>query len=123
MMWELKAFWLEIVMRSTILFVLVLFRLRNRVGSEISPIDQVVLITVGNLTAAAAIKSDDSMSAAAIAITTFMGLTILMNYLAYKTKIASDLIEGVPKVLVHNGKISWENMKSELLETLELNRL
>jgi len=121
-MWELETSWQELIVRSFFLFVgmLVLFRLTNRGGGELSPIDQVTLITIGNLAASAALKSDDSISAAIIAMSTFVCLSALMNYITYKSRKASRMLEGVPKVLVHNGKILWECMKEERVNEKEL---
>ncbi len=121
-MWELKESWLELVMRSSFLFVMVLLllRLRNRGGGQISPLDQVVLFSIGDLIAGAAIKSDDSLLAALIAATTFVTLRESLNYLSFKNKSVSNVLEGTPKILAHNGNILWDNMRDERINEKEL---
>jgi uncharacterized membrane protein YcaP (DUF421 family) len=114
-MWELKADWLELVVRSAILYgtMLFLFRLSKRQSGEVSPMDIVVLTTVGNLAASAALKSDDSVSAAMIAIATFVFLGIASEFATSRSRIASRLLEGKPTLLVHNGKYLSDALEKE----------
>lgn len=121
-MFELKEFWLDLVIRSAILYmaILIILRLRNRAGGQLSPIDQVTLIMLGELAANAATKSDDSVSAAMISMATFVGLSALMNFIAFKSKVGSRIIEGVPRVIVHNGKVNKEGMAEEGINQQEL---
>lgn len=114
-MWELKAQWLELIIRSAILYgtMLFLFRLSKRQSGELSPMDIVVLTTVGNLAASAALKSDDSVSAAMIAIATFIVLGIISEFLTGKSRLARRVLEGSPTLLVHNGKFLKDGMRKE----------
>lgn len=75
-MWELTVPWWEIVIRSTVLslFTLLLIRLSNRGGGDLSATDLVLLITLGNIAASAALKSDDSISAAIISMASFVSI-------------------------------------------------
>ncbi len=121
-MFELQTPWYELVIRCTLLycFILAVLRLANREGGQISPVDQVVLFTIGDLIATAAIKSDDSLAAAFIAMGTFVCLTFAVNSLAYRFKPVARALDGAPIVLVHNGEIKWENMNKEKITKDEL---
>ncbi len=121
-MWELKESCFELVLRATLLYamLLVLFRLKNRAGGEVSPIDQVVLFTIGDLVGTAAVNSDSSMAAAMIVTATFVGLSGIVGFVSFKSRKASRLIEGSPTILVHNGQILWKNMEKECVNRKEL---
>lgn len=121
-MFELQIPWYELVFRSTLLyaFILLILRMTNREGGQTSAIDQVVLFTIGDLIASAAIKNDDSLTAAFIAMSTFVGMSYLVNYLKFKSRKLERIVEGGPCVLVHNGKINWENMGKEMITIKEL---
>ncbi len=121
-MFELQTPWHELVLRCILLYVFVLavLRLANREGGQISPVDQVVLFTIGDLIATAAIKSDDSLSAAFIAMGTFVILTYLVNTFAFRFKPVARVLDGAPIVLIHNGEIKWQNMKKEKITKDEL---
>lgn len=121
-MFELQTPWFELVIRCAILyvFVLTILRLTNREGGQISPVDQVVLFTIGDLIATAATKNDDSLLAAFIAMGTFVTLTYAVNALAYRFKQVGRALDGAPIVLVHNGEIKWDNMNKEKINKDEL---
>lgn len=121
-MFELQMPWYELIFRSTILygFILLILRLTNREGGQISAIDQVVLFTIGDLIASAAVKNDDSLSAALIAMTTFVAMSYIVNFLTFKSKKLERVVEGGPCLLVHNGEILWRNMRKEMITKEEL---
>ncbi|MBA3856936.1 MAG: hypothetical protein C0507_08530 [Cyanobacteria bacterium PR.3.49] len=121
-MFELHLPWHELVIRSAMLygFVLFILRLANREGGTISPVDQVVLITVGDLVATAAVKNDDSLTAAFIAVATFVAIGWLVNIVAYRYKPVARALDGAPLVLVHNGEVKWDNMNKEKITMDEL---
>ncbi|MBX3152045.1 DUF421 domain-containing protein [Candidatus Obscuribacterales bacterium] len=114
-MWELQTHCLEIILRSAILYgtMLFLFRLSKRQSGELSPMDIVVLTTVGNLAASAALKSDDSVSAAMIAIATFVFLGIFSEFVTSNSRLGRRILEGTPTLLVHNGKFLEKGMNKE----------
>ncbi len=116
-MWELTVPWWEIVLRSFLLslFILILLRLTNRGGGEISGTDLVVLFTLGNLAASAAMKSDDSLTAAIISMSTFVATSTVINFLSYRIKFVDHVLEGDPKVLIHNGKVNQKTLAEEQL--------
>lgn len=121
-MFELQTPWYELVIRCTLLycFILTILRLANREGGQLSPVDQVVLFTVGDLIASAAIKNDDSLVAAFIAMSVFVGMSYLVNTLSYRFKPVAKALQGAPLVLVHNGEIKWDNMEKEKISKNEL---
>ncbi|PZM83990.1 MAG: hypothetical protein DKT66_04940 [Candidatus Melainabacteria bacterium] len=121
-MFELQTPWHELVLRCTLLFcfILTILRIANREGGQLSPVDQVVLFTVGDLIASAAIKNDDSLVAAFIAMSVFVGMSYIVNTLSYKFKPVAKALQGAPLVLVHNGEIKWENMEKEKISKGEL---
>ncbi|MDQ5938203.1 MAG: hypothetical protein QG574_5566 [Cyanobacteriota bacterium erpe_2018_sw_21hr_WHONDRS-SW48-000092_B_bin.40] len=123
-MWELTVPWWEVVIRSTVLslFTLLLIRLSNRGGGDLSATDLVLLITLGNIAASAALKSDDSVSAAIISMASFVSIGAVLNFFSSKSKSFDRLLEGSPRILIHNGKINEETCKNERLSKQDVMR-
>jgi uncharacterized membrane protein YcaP (DUF421 family) len=123
-MWELTIPWWEVVVRSTLisLITLLLIRLSNRGGGELSATDLVLLITIGNIAASAALKSDDSIAAAVISMASFVSVGGVLNFFGSKSKTFDRMLEGTPRILIHNGKINEETCKSERLSKQDVMR-
>lgn len=123
-MWELSVPWWEIALRSVVLslFVLFMIRLRNRGGGELSATDLVLLFTIGNIAANAAMKSDDSVSAAMISMASFVATSALFNILGFKFALFDRIVEGSPKILIHNGKLNEKTCKQERLSRQDVMR-
>jgi uncharacterized membrane protein YcaP (DUF421 family) len=123
-MWELTVPWWEVVIRSTILslFTLLVIRLSNRGGGELTGTDLVLMITLGDLAANAALKSDSSVSAAVISMVSFVSVSAALNFFGSKSKIFDRMLEGSPRILIHNGKINEETCKRERLSKQDVMR-
>lgn len=87
------------------LFLLVVLRLSGRrTLSEISNFDFVLLLIIGEATQQALLGEDFSMTTAMLVILTLITLDIGMSLLKRQSGAAEKLIEGVPMIIVENGR-------------------
>ena len=93
------------------LFLLVVLRLSGRrTLSEISNFDFVLLLIIGEATQQALLGEDFSMTTAVLVILTLITLDIGMSLLKRQSGTAEKLIEGVPMIIVENGRPLHDRM-------------
>src|SRR5213083_1803050 len=111
----------EKVLRSVVvyLFVLLAFRFtgKRQVG-QLTPFDLVVLLIISNVVQNAVIGPDNSIGGGMIGAVTILALNWMVVELSYRFKPFRRAMEGIPTLLVHDGKILHENLKKERI-TLE----
>ncbi len=113
----------ELVFRAMLVyaFIFVLLRLigKKHVG-EMAPFDLVVLLIMSECVQGALIADDTSVTAGAIAAATLFGMSQLAGYVSWQSKKASRLLEGTPRVLVRNGRVSNDVLAEEQITHSEL---
>jgi uncharacterized membrane protein YcaP (DUF421 family) len=108
----------DIVLRAALAYVFILFLLRiigRRELSTLTPSDLVLLVVMGDLIQNGVTQSDQSVTGVFLAVSTFALLTVAVSVLTYKSRRAQTLIEGVPMILVQDGKPVEKNLRSERL--------
>jgi uncharacterized membrane protein YcaP (DUF421 family) len=112
---------MDIVLRAAFAYIFIVFLLRivgRRELSSMGPSDLILLVVIGDLVQNGVTQSDYSMTGVVLAVTTFGLLAVGTSYLVFKSKRAAGVIEGVPLILVEDGKPIDRNLRSERL-TLE----
>jgi uncharacterized membrane protein YcaP (DUF421 family) len=107
---------MDIVLRALFAYVFITFLLRivgRRELSSMSPSDLIMLVVLGDLIQNGVTQSDYSMTGVVLATSTIALCAVLTSLLVYKSKRASDIIEGTPLIVVQDGKPIEQNMKSE----------
>lgn len=100
--------------RTLFIYLVVLIVLRimgKREVGQLSPFDLVVAIMIAEL---AAIPMEDikiPVTHGIIPIVTLMLAEVIFSYLCLKSDTARELINGIPNVLIANGKIIESEMK------------
>jgi len=104
------------------LFLFVLLRLtgKRQVG-QLAPFDLVLLLVLSNAVQNAMNGGDNSITGGMISAGTLVAMNALVAGLTFRSKTLAALIEGRPIVLVHEGCIKQEGMRSARLTTHELN--
>ena len=122
-MWQITVPWWEFVLRALIVYVflMVLLRItgRRQVG-QLSPFDLVLLLVLSNGLQNAMNAGDNSITAGLILSVTLVGVNWLVGWVAWRSKRFSNVIEGRPEVLIHNGKIYRDVMERERLSQADL---
>jgi uncharacterized membrane protein YcaP (DUF421 family) len=101
------------------LFVLLRWVGKKHVG-ELSPFDLIVLLILSETVQNAMISDDTSLTGGLVSAGTLIVLAQVMDYVSWKSKRASRLLEGTPKVLVRHGRCIREAMRSERVTISEL---
>jgi len=122
-MWELSIPWWELTARAVLvyLFLLVLLRLtgKRQVG-QLAPFDLVLLLILSNAVQNAMNGGDNSFTAGAILAAVLIVLNGLVGLATFKSKWLEGLVEGRPKVLIHNGKLFESVLRGQRLTHHEL---
>lgn len=122
-LWRLTQPWWEFVLRGGLVFgfLLLVFRLtgKRQVG-QLAPFDLVLLLVVSNAVQNAMNAGDNSVSAGLILALTLVALNAGFGWLSYRSKKAEALLEGSPRILVHNGQVMEAQLKAEHITHHEL---
>jgi uncharacterized membrane protein YcaP (DUF421 family) len=105
---------METVLRCAAIyfFLLIVFRVSGkRTLSEMSSFEFVVLLIISETTQQALIDSDHSITNAAVAILTLIGLSIVLSMLKQRFPSSEPVLEGIPVLLVENGHLQLDRMK------------
>jgi uncharacterized membrane protein YcaP (DUF421 family) len=123
-MWNIAVPIWELVVRAGVvyLFLLVLLRVtgKRQVG-QLAPFDLVLLLVLSNAVQNSMNGGDNSLVGGLITAGTLVGLNYAVSYSTFRSKRLEALIEGRPQVIIHNGQVFEDVMKSAKLTHHELN--
>ena len=109
---------MDIVFRAAFAYVFIVFVLRvmgRRELSSLGPADLVLIVVLGDLIQNGVPKSDMSMTGVSIAIATFTTLTVASSFASFKWSHARRILQGEPLIVVQDGKLLEQNLRSERL--------
>jgi uncharacterized membrane protein YcaP (DUF421 family) len=98
---------MDAVLRAVAIYVvlMIVFRIAGRrTLSEMTSFDFVLLLIIGEATQQALLGQDFSFTNAVLVIVTLLALDIGLSLVQQRSALATRLIEGVPTVLVENGR-------------------
>jgi uncharacterized membrane protein YcaP (DUF421 family) len=99
------------------LFLLLVFRLAGkRTLGESTTFDFVLLLLIAETTQQAIVAEDASITASFLAILTLIGLDILFAVLKARWKNLDRWLEGMPLIIVENGRPLRDRMKQEYVD-------
>jgi len=115
--------WLDVIVRS-VLFLVILFIITKILGkkqiSQLTMFEYVTGITIGNIGAEVVTGLEQKVHLGVIALVTTAAIPFAVSFLAIKSKKARDLIDGKGTVLIKDGKILEDNLKTERVTIDEL---
>lgn len=117
--------WIVILLRSIVLFFLILIALRfigKRSITRISPFNFVTYVFIAGITALIAVNIIENWALGIIALGVWVVLTIGLEYIAMKSKWVHDWVNGKETILIKQGKIMEENLAQVRLTGEELLR-
>ncbi|MCL6480024.1 MAG: DUF421 domain-containing protein, partial [Peptococcaceae bacterium] len=107
--------WLNILARSTGLFILTLLLVRligKRQTSRLTFFDLVTAIVIGVIAAAVSLNLVTNLGHGLIALAVWTAFPALIYLLAIKYKAVRDIVQGKETVLINHGKV----LEDKLLE-------
>jgi uncharacterized membrane protein YcaP (DUF421 family) len=114
---------MDIVLRAGVAFLVILFLTRvvgRRELSTLEPFDLILLVTIGDLVQQGVTQNDFSVTGMFLAVGTFAMLTVLFSYLPWRFQTLRPVLEGVPVILVEEGKVVGKNLKRQRLTQEEI---
>ena len=116
---------LEIVLRTTIIYVLVLVGIRltgKREVGQMTPFDLTLLLLLSNSVQNAMTGPDTSLVGGIVAALVLLILNYILAEVSGVNRRFRKLIQGSPSLLVHNGEVVTAHMAKEHVSMDELNR-
>jgi uncharacterized membrane protein YcaP (DUF421 family) len=114
---------MDIVIRATVAFLFILLLTRivgRRELNTIEPFDLILLVTIGDLVQQGVTQNDFSVTGLILATGTIAVLTVLFSYLPWRFQTLRPLLEGVPVILIEDGKVVERNLRRNRLTQEEI---
>lgn len=114
---------LEKIVRSLLVFAFLVMALRlggKRELAQINVLDLAVLLLVSNALQNAMIGSDNSLLGGVLGASTLFGANYVFVRLTYRSARARRLLEGVPRILVREGRVDDDALRREAISVSEL---
>ena len=115
--------WLNVIVRS-IAAIVFLFLITKLIGkrqlSQMTFFEYTVGIVIGEIAGFIATDMQGSLLNGFLSLTIFALFPILLGYLALKSKMVRNIVEGKARILIKDGKVLEDNLKKERMSTDEL---
>ena len=114
---------MDAVLRATAVYVflLLLFRLSGqRSLAQITTFDFVLLLIIAETTQQALLGEDFSLTNAFLLISTLFALNLGLSLWKQRSRRVERVLEGLPIVLVENGRPVREHMKNSLVDEADI---
>jgi len=115
-MWNFSEALIEIVLRTAVVYFVILIGIRltgKREIGQMTPFDLALLLLISNAVQNAMTGPDTSVSGGIVAAVTLLALNAAMTRLVWKNRKVRRMVEGSPTLLVRHGKMLHENLKKE----------
>lgn len=98
---------MQIVARASVVFWLVFLLtrgLKRRTLGDMAPFEMILLVVLGDMIQQGVMQVDYSVTGAMLAMVSFGFWLTVLTYLTWRSSKARTILEGVPVVLVSDGK-------------------
>lgn len=110
---------MESVIRGAAVYLILLVIMRlsgRRTLAQMTPFDFVLLLIIAETTQQALLGDDFSITNAVVLIVTLIVIDIGLSYIKRWSPAAAQLLEGVPTVLIRDGKVDQHALKRARVE-------
>lgn len=110
---------MDTVIRATAVYLvmLLIFRISGkRTLAQITTFDLVLTLVISECIQEALVDGDNSVTNAVLLITTMVGLDILLSLWKQRSKAVEKILDGVPLVLIENGKLHQDRLDRERVD-------
>ncbi len=114
---------LEKILRPVVIYAFLVISLRlsgKRELVQLNPFDLVVLLTLSNTVQNAIIGEDNTVVGGIIGATSLLVTNFLVVRFLYGHRKLDQLVEGRADVLIENGKVRPQRLKTELITMAQL---
>jgi uncharacterized membrane protein YcaP (DUF421 family) len=114
---------MEIILRATVIFFFLWILTRvlgKRTLSQLSTFELILLVMLGDLIQGGVTQDDTSMTGAVLAVSTMAFWVLAFSFLSWRFERAEAVIEGLPAVLISDGKVIDEALRIERMPYSDL---
>ena len=107
---------MEAVLRVVIIYLVIVIGLRllgKREFGQLSPLELVTLLLIPEIVSSAIQGDHFSITQAVVGVSTLFVLVFLTSLLGVRSKRFQTVIDGEPRVLVHDGKLIPQSLMAE----------
>ncbi len=118
--------WWEFVLRAVVVYVVVLAMVRlsgKRTIGQFTPFDLLVVVLLGTAVQNSLIGKDTSLLGGLILAATLIGLNWLAGLATSRSRVAERLLEGSPVLLVRDGEVYADALRSQHLSRDDLEEI
>lgn len=119
-MWEE---YLSIILRSVVVYLYIVIAIRlfgKKEIAQLSVIDLVFILLISNSVQNAMVGPSTSLEGGLIAAASLFLVNFILKNIMYRSKKASELIQGHAIMLVYGGKVMTQNLERARVSTDEL---
>ncbi|HUQ16966.1 MAG TPA: YetF domain-containing protein [Candidatus Saccharimonadales bacterium] len=122
-MFDLTTPWWEIILRTLVVYWVVLFLLRvagKRELGQMTPFDLVVILVIANAVQNAMTGGDNSLIGGVIAAATLTAVNVAVGRWGDRVPMLRRALASEPTLLLQDGKVITANLKKEHIEVEEI---
>ena len=114
---------MEIVIRATVIYWFLWLVVRGtgkRSLAELTPLEMILIVVMGDLVQQAVNQEDMSITGAALAVSVFVAWTLVSDSLSRRSSRVASLVRGEPVVVLRNGRPLIKRLEAERLTVDDL---
>src|SRR5258706_4634024 len=107
--------YLEVILRSVVVYLFIIFAIRlfgKKELAQLSVIDLVFILLISNSVQNAMVGPNTGLLSGIAAAATLFSINALMKYILYNSKLFSKFVQGEPVMLIHQGTVIEQNLRS-----------
>lgn len=115
--------WQERAVRAIVVYVFLLFLFRvfgRRELGQLTGFDIIVLLTISNILQNSMIGNDNSVTGGMVGAAVLLFANLTLAFIVFRSRRAERLVEGGPRILIHDGALLTEHIKWELITEQDL---
>lgn len=112
----------ELVVRASLMYLMILagFRLFRREAGSLSVSDLLVVVLIADAAQNGMAGEYKSLTEGAIVVATIFAWNYVLDWLAYRSRVAHWLLHPPSLLLIRNGKLLYRNLRAELMTKEDL---
>lgn len=124
-MFDLAMPWWAFVLRACIVYFILLALIRasgKRTMGQFTPFDMLLVVLLGNAVQNALLGQDTSVGGGLLLASTLLILNWLVGLVSARSARMEALVEGVPVLLAHDGKVYKDVLRRELISRADFDK-
>src|SRR5271154_3000089 len=116
----------NLIIRALVVYLSVLILLRisgKRQIGQMGATEFVTILLISNAVQNSMNGGDNSLSGGLLLACVLVGLSVLISYLTFRSRVFSRIFEGTPTLLIHKGKSIAKHLEHERMNERELRTL